>query len=145
MSVSSFGPGFVPISNCVIEAGGSLSCTQITDASCDHSMDLGVVCNLIQHQSTTTNLIPNQSTTPNLQTSTSIATQPPSTSALMANSEAIQTTSSPISIPEASDSAIVLGTVIGVLVAVIVAMAIGWLCTCVILKRQSTVIMKNSR
>ena len=34
---------------------------------------------------------------------------------------------------------IAFGTAIGLLIAVIVAMAIGWLCTCVILKRKSTV------
>ena len=44
LSTSSFGPGFVPISSCTVQDGGSLNCSQITDASCDHSMDLGVVC-----------------------------------------------------------------------------------------------------
>ena len=44
ISVSRFGPGFVPISSCTAQDGGSLNCSLITDASCDHSMDLGVVC-----------------------------------------------------------------------------------------------------
>ena len=33
----------MPISNCTV-SGGSLNCSRLTDASCDHSMDLGVVC-----------------------------------------------------------------------------------------------------
>ena len=41
--VTTFPSGFVPISRCTVQ-NGQLSCTQITDASCDHSMDLGVVC-----------------------------------------------------------------------------------------------------
>ena len=46
--VSSFGPGLVPINNCTVEHDGRLICHQITDASCDHSMDLGVVCGSYQ-------------------------------------------------------------------------------------------------
>ena len=44
LSISSFDPGFVPISSCTVQDGGRLNCSKITDASCDHSMDLGVVC-----------------------------------------------------------------------------------------------------
>ena len=43
-TVNSFGPGFVPIRSCLVTEEGNLTCIQITDASCDHSMDLGVVC-----------------------------------------------------------------------------------------------------
>ena len=43
-SAVEFSPGFVPISNCVLSSGGDLNCSQLTDGSCDHSMDLGVVC-----------------------------------------------------------------------------------------------------
>ena len=43
IAVNTFQPGFVPISSCVVQ-DGLLNCSQITDASCDHSMDLGVVC-----------------------------------------------------------------------------------------------------
>ena len=32
------------INNCTAEDGVRLNCNQITEASCDHSMDLGVVC-----------------------------------------------------------------------------------------------------
>ena len=57
----SFGPGFVPISRCTVTGAGNLNCSVITDASCDHSMDLGVVCStyeqlyneLLAQQSTT--------------------------------------------------------------------------------------------
>ena len=42
MAVSTFPPGVVPMSRCTAQT--SLSCSQVTDASCDHSMDLGVVC-----------------------------------------------------------------------------------------------------
>ena len=41
--LGTFGPGFVPISGCTAP-DGSLRCNPITDASCDHSMDLGVMC-----------------------------------------------------------------------------------------------------
>ena len=34
----------LPIGRCTVQAGGILSCSQITDTSCSHSMDLGVVC-----------------------------------------------------------------------------------------------------
>ena len=43
-SVKRFGPGFVPISHCTVQINGTLQCNESTDASCDHSMDLGVVC-----------------------------------------------------------------------------------------------------
>ena len=43
-TVNSFGSGFVPIRNCSVTEEGNLTCNQITDGSCDHSMDLGVVC-----------------------------------------------------------------------------------------------------
>ena len=39
-----FDPGFTPISNCTVQDEPTLNCSQITDGSCDHSMDLGVVC-----------------------------------------------------------------------------------------------------
>ena len=42
--VTSFGPGILPITTCIVNNGSSLSCTDVADASCDHSMDLGVVC-----------------------------------------------------------------------------------------------------
>ena len=42
--VTSFGPGVLPITTCGVNNGSSLSCTELADASCDHSMDLGVVC-----------------------------------------------------------------------------------------------------
>ena len=35
--------GQSPINNCTVQ-DGRLNCSQITDGSCDHSMDLGVVC-----------------------------------------------------------------------------------------------------
>ena len=41
---STFGPGVTPINNYTVQTGGSLNCSLITDGSCDHSMDLGVVC-----------------------------------------------------------------------------------------------------
>ena len=44
LAVSRFPPGFVPISNCTVQSKSDLNCSQITDASCDHFMDLGVVC-----------------------------------------------------------------------------------------------------
>ena len=34
----------LPISTCRASTDGGLSCSLITDGSCDHSMDLGVVC-----------------------------------------------------------------------------------------------------
>ena len=43
-SVKRFGPGFVPISDCTVQINGTLQCNESTDVSCDHSMDLGVVC-----------------------------------------------------------------------------------------------------
>ena len=60
--MSSFGPGFVPISSCRVQDESTLNCTLIEDASCDHSMDLGVVCRTLEQlhqeqavaQSTTT-------------------------------------------------------------------------------------------
>ena len=42
--VTSFGPGILPITTCRVLNGSSLNCTELADASCDHSMDLGVVC-----------------------------------------------------------------------------------------------------
>ena len=42
--VTSFGPGILPITICTVLNGSSLNCTELADASCDHSMDLGVVC-----------------------------------------------------------------------------------------------------
>ena len=56
----------LPITNCTVQDGGRLNCSQITDSSCDHSMDLGVVCRtyeqlyselLIQSSSTVPTLI----------------------------------------------------------------------------------------
>ena len=34
----------MPIRSCTVETGGGFNCNIITDGSCDHSMDLGVVC-----------------------------------------------------------------------------------------------------
>ena len=45
MIKNTFSPRSLPISSCAVQNVNSLSCTQITDTSCDHSMDLGVVCN----------------------------------------------------------------------------------------------------
>ena len=42
--VSSFGPGILPITTCRVLNGSNLNCTELADASCDHSMDFGVVC-----------------------------------------------------------------------------------------------------
>ena len=41
--VASFPPGIVPIHTCTIK-NGNLNCTQLADGSCNHTMDLGVVC-----------------------------------------------------------------------------------------------------
>ena len=43
-AVNWLGPGFVPIRSCTVQNGGDLNCFPLTDGSCDHSMDLGVVC-----------------------------------------------------------------------------------------------------
>ena len=62
-TVVRYSPGFVPISNCVLSSGGDLNCSQLTDGSCDHSMDLGVVCRTysdvkeISEQCTSMNLV----------------------------------------------------------------------------------------
>ena len=62
-TVVRYSPGFVPISNCVLLSGGDLNCSQLTDGSCDHSMDLGVVCRTysdvkeISKQCTSMNLV----------------------------------------------------------------------------------------
>ena len=86
LSISSFGPGFVPISSCTVQDEDSLSCSQITDTSCDHSMDLGVVCDE-PSATATTNLPP-------------VSTDPP---LVNANSqEVMQTGSSPTTSPEAT-------------------------------------------
>ena len=44
MTMNTSGVSSQPIGSCRVSTGGELSCSLITDASCDHSMDLGVVC-----------------------------------------------------------------------------------------------------
>ena len=88
-----------PIGNCTVQEE-QLNCSLITDGSCDHSMDLGVVCRTYKQ-------LYNELLASGSMTTTTIT--------------------------------VVFGTVTGVLIAVIVTTAIGWLCTCVILKRKSTV------
>ena len=125
ISVSSFGPGFVPISSCTVQDGGSLNCSQITDASCDHSMDLGVVCNE-QSTSETTN-------PPPVSTYTNM---PVTSSGPKEASEAPSQTSDGICITGATTIITALGAVTGVLVILLLGTVTALVIMCTVLRKR---------
>ena len=181
----------LPIGRCTVQAGGILSCSQVTDTSCSHSMDLGVVCqteceqrfNELQDQCSMTTG-DSQPTSPTEEITSSLTPKPceclstedsttvthPSVTTKSCDCPSTEdsthppvTTEScdcpphttPASFPHSCDqtyyntskisgnsgtkNTVEFGAVTGVLVAVIVAMGIGWVCTCVIVKRHMSV------
>ena len=161
-----------PIGSCRVLPEGGLSCSLITNGSCDHSMDLGVMCrteyeqlyNDLRSQCSTANSKPSPPATagsPTRSTSSPIAVTskscdcpthtmltPTSTFPLPCNQAHNVSGNIAESMGDSSVSAyitVAYGTVIVVLVTVIVAMGIGWICTCVILKRHSWVVKSNNQ
>ena len=139
---STFNLGFQPIINCTVQDEGTF-CSLITDASCDHSMDLVVVCRtyeqlyneLLEQRSSTDLSLTCPTTCPTTESSDNPTLPPPNM-----NSFPLTNRTGDVLIVcnnESNISTVTFGVVVGVLVAVIVAMVIGWICTCVILKRQS--------
>ncbi|XP_064397201.1 scavenger receptor cysteine-rich domain superfamily protein-like [Halichondria panicea] len=108
-TVVRYSPGFVPISNCVLLSGGDLNCSQLTDGSCDHSMDLGVVCRTYSDVKE----ISKQCTSMNLVAATN-STCPPTIDTMNTDSNVSRSIT------------IAMGVIIAILIAVIVVMAITW-------------------
>ena len=128
--VTSFGPGILPITTCTVLNGSSLKCTELADASCDHFMDLGVVCRTYEQLY---NELQDEysSTDPPLTPPRRPSVTRPSTT------EGGQTGETGERV-EGCVSTQVLGGVVGVLVTVLVVLVIGWSLSCVALVKRNS-------
>ena len=156
----------MPIRNCTVQTGGGLNCSLITDGSCDHSMDLGVVCGTCEqlYNDSYCSAADPPPTCPTCEVATCPTTNcskcPPVTSeSCDCPTSDNLTPSQTISCPTLSDvttsltvnnsrslgaemqcsqnTISILGALVGVLVALLVATVTGWIVTCVVCRRRS--------
>ena len=130
---------FMPIAKCKVQTGGRLSCSLITDGSCDHSMYLGVVCGTCE-QLYNELLDECSSTSPPPPCPTCDQPPPcptredPTQYFSECPTEAEATCDCPATEEQCSNTLISLGAVVCLL---LVATAISWTVTCVVCKRRS--------
>ncbi|XP_064397179.1 deleted in malignant brain tumors 1 protein-like isoform X3 [Halichondria panicea] len=126
--VRMFGAGFVPINNCSISATNVRCLPLIDGLACNHTMDSGVICASFQEAYNITRVALDQLqeqclTTEAITATTTTTTQPNTNSERITDSVSCNTT--------------VYEVFLGVLIAVIVAMTMGWIITCMVMKRKS--------
>ena len=143
--VSTFPPGFVPISRCKVQDGGTLTCSQITDASCDHSMDLRVVCRTYQ-QVYNELLEQRSSTDPTPTCPTCEEVKCPTNHPTVVN-ESNFSMDTFDTVPRVGNcaSTSALGGVVGVLLTLVVVLVIGWSLSCVALVKRNSTTQKQTQ